>query len=105
MTLKQQVLEILKTDEKSRNSDDRLYQMILYVYNRHLLFQNQNGDWAITLKNIPEAPNKSDLQRYRAYWQNSRGMFLPTAQQVLKLRRIKESNLHNEFSPSNPSRG
>lgn len=105
MTIKQQVLEILKTDEQSRNSDDRLYQMILYVYNRHLLIKDQDDDWSIKLKRIPEAPSRADLQRYRAYWQNSKGLYLPTCQQVLNLRGIKREQFYNEFSPSNPSRG
>jgi hypothetical protein len=105
MTNKDQVLEILKTDEQSRNSDDRLFQMILYVYNRNLLFQDQDGDWAIKLKRLPEAPKQSDMQRYRAFWQNVKRLFLPTSQQVLRLRLSKQERMHDEFVNDNPAKG
>jgi len=105
MNLKQEVYEILEKDIASRDSDDRLYQMILYSFHQSLIFQDQDGDWAIKLRNFKEAPSRSDCQRYRAYYQNDRRVFLPESEEVRRLRKIKEIEYHKQFSPSNPSRG
>lgn len=102
---KEQVRKVLEIDPQSRNSDTRLFQMMLFRYNQSLIFKDEDGDWAIKLRNLYEAPNKSDLQRYRAYWQNEKHLFLPTSSEVRRQRKINEELWHSKMSPSNPSKG
>jgi len=103
MSLKEQVKEVLACDEQSRNSDTRLYQMLLYKHYHSLLFQNTLDKWSITLDNLYEAPSRADTQRYRAYWQNQKNIYLPTSGEVRRQRKINESLWREELSPSNPS--
>lgn len=104
-TLRNQVLEVLREDKQSRNSDTRLYQMILYKFHNSLLFKDKNDKWSITLANLAEAPSRYDIQRYRTAIQNVKKLYPPTSEEVLRKRRINQELWHNEFQNSNPSKG
>jgi hypothetical protein len=106
MKLKEKVKYILEKHPDSRNSDIRLWQLLVWeFYNSNIV--EVNGDKAIKMKDLFDLPRFSDTQRHRAYYQNIQHIFLPTSEEVLKQRKINEFYWHTEMSDSrsNPSRG
>lgn len=79
----------LEHDEKSRNSDIRLMQMIWYTFYRSSL-KEIDGVFYVSLSNLFELPREDNIKRMRAKIQNEEKLFLPTDPAVAKKRGWKE---------------
>lgn len=98
------VEDCLKKDEASRNSDIRLYNFLLLNYPKYkdLLLISSKGQYSIPLMARYDLPKEEDVCRIRRKL-NSKGLYLPTDQNVIKQRRLAESEWHDEMQQSNPS--
>jgi hypothetical protein len=102
MTIKQKVEYCLKNFLETRNSDAILTFKVIYQFHSSQI-RLIDGKWWIStdiLKDIKE----DVVKRYRAQF-NQKGLYLPTSQQVLNVRGLKEIEWRNYMSPSNPARG
>ena len=102
MSLKDQVYNILEQYPIARNSDHTLYCLLIGHYYPDSVKQIDGvfyykGD---TLREV----SRADCQRYRAYFQNDRGIF-PAVEEVKNNREIKREQMGIAFSPSNPVKG
>jgi len=104
MSLKEKVKFILEKHPDSRNSDIKLWQLLIWEFYNSKIVESKDGDKAIKMKELFDLPRFSDCQRYRAN-ENAKHIFLPTSEEVLKQRKINEFWWHTDMSPSNPSRG
>lgn len=102
INLKKKVEMCLRDFPDTRDCDAVLtFRVIYQFHNSHI--KNIDGKWWVSTEILKEV--KEDVcKRYRASFQ-ANGLFLPTNQQVLKLRGLKQEKFHQEFSPSSPSRG
>lgn len=84
-TLDHKVRVILQEDEKSRNSDIRLTQMLWWKFYKHSLLQ-QNGTVYVDIKKLFDLPREDNIKRIRAKIQNVEKKWLPTDPEVAKKR-------------------
>lgn len=87
--LDQKVRKVLANDEKSRNSDIRLTQMIWWTYCQHLILMHDNGKGEkayIAMSDLFELPREDNIKRIRAKIQNEEKIYLPTDPAVAKKR-------------------
>jgi len=104
--LKGKVEDCLEKDEKSRNSDIRLYNMLIVsfpIYRTYVRIDG-DGDFSVKLKDKYNLPKEEDVCRIRRKL-NSEGKYLPTDPEVIKQRKLAEKEWHEEMSDSvsNPS--
>lgn len=88
-TLEEQVRHVLSIDEKSRNSDIRLTQMLWWHHYRKYLKQ-MDGKVYVNLAYLFELPREDNIKRIRAKIQNDLKEFLPTDPAIAKKRGWKE---------------
>lgn len=88
-TLEAHVRAILKSDERSRNSDIRLTQVLWYTYHKEH-FVMVAGHWYIEVNAMFELPREDNIKRIRARIQNVEHEYLPTDPDVAKKRGWKE---------------
>lgn len=88
--LKNQVKYCLENFEETRNSDITLTIQIWKEFYKEYIKKGQYGDEGIWLKDLYELPREDNVKRARAYWQNSKNMFLPTDPKIAKKRGILE---------------
>lgn len=87
--LEKQIRHILATDEKSRNSDIRLTQMVWWNHHRSKLHQI-NGRVMVDVADLFTLPREDNIKRIRAKIQNDNKEFLPTDPAVAKKRGWQE---------------
>ena len=87
--LEKQIRHILATDEKSRNSDIRLTQMIWWNYYRKDLLETQ-GKVYVDIAALYHLPREDNIKRIRAKIQNDLKEFLPTDPAIAKKRGWQE---------------
>lgn len=87
--LDKKVRAVLKEDEKSRNSDIRLTQMLWWKYYPHKL-KKIDGVICVALKDLFELPREDNIKRIRAKIQNEERRFLPTDPVIAKKRGWKK---------------
>lgn len=87
--LERQVRHILSTDEKSRNSDIRLTQMIWWHFYRSHMKQI-DGKVYVNVADLFTLPREDNIKRIRAKIQNELKEFLPTDASVAKKRGWQE---------------
>lgn len=102
MKLIDKVEYCLKNFPETANSDVQLTIRIIHQFHNSHLMRYENKWWTTT--EIQKEIREDHVKRLRAKF-NERGLYLPTDQKVLKQRKLLEKVWHNEFSPSNPSRG
>lgn len=83
--LDKQVRTVLAEDEKSRNSDVRLTQVIWWkFYPNSVGFHNDKA--FVYLERMFELPREDNIKRIRAKIQNEEKLYLPTDRAVAKRR-------------------
>lgn len=87
--LEKQVRHILSTDEKSRNSDIRLTQMIWWHFYRSQM-KMLDGKVYVNVADLFRLPREDNIKRIRAKIQNDLKEFLPTDASVAKKRGWQE---------------
>ena len=105
-SVKSQVELILEIYPETRNSDIFLTVAVWKKFYGKLVHYNLDEEkHFIYCADLLELPSQDNIKRIRANIQNTQHRFLPTDIAVLKQRKINEIWWHQEFSPSNPSRG
>lgn len=79
----------MATDEKSRNSDIRLTQMIWWNYYKSSLL-NHDGKIYVNMADLYNLPREDNIKRIRAKIQNDLKEFLPTDPAIAKKRGWQE---------------
>lgn len=87
--LEKQIRHIMATDEKSRNSDIRLTQMIWWNYYKSSLL-NHDGKIYVNMADLYNLPREDNIKRIRAKIQNDLKEFLPTDPAIAKKRGWQE---------------
>lgn len=80
-----QVRTVLQKDERSRNSDIRLMQILWYFYYRDKLVEI-DGKWFVALETLYDLPREDNIKRIRAKIQNEERLYLPTDPAIAKKR-------------------
>ncbi len=89
--LKEMVLDILATDEKSRNCDQYLTLQIWCKYYPQYITRDDQDYQVVKLINIYiDLPREDHIKRIRAIIQNVKNKYLPTDEKVRKQRKITE---------------
>jgi len=83
--LKLKVLHCLAQDEKSRNSDIRLFNNILLIFYKEFI-KTVDGKDSVELSDLYQLPHQDNVKRIRAKIQNEDKKFLPTSIEVAKKR-------------------
>lgn len=83
--LEKQIRHIMATDEKSRNSDIRLTQMIWWNYYKSSLL-NHDGKIYVNMADLYNLPWEDNFMRILAKIQNDLKEFLPTYPTIAKKR-------------------
>lgn len=84
-TLEKQIRAVLKADEKSRNSDIRLTQMVWWKF-YHYSLTKSGGKVYIEINKLFDLPREDNIKRIRAKIQNDMHEYLPTDPEVAKKR-------------------
>lgn len=87
--LDKKVRATLRDDEKSRNSDIRLTQLIWWNYYQGYV-KIVDGEPYVNMKNLFDLPREDNIKRIRAKIQNEEKLYLPTDPAVAKKRGWKE---------------
>jgi len=87
--LEKQIRHILATDEKSRNSDIRLTQMIWWNHYRSFM-KNIDGKIYVNVADLFTLPREDNIKRIRAKLQNELKLYLPTDPTVARKRGWQE---------------
>lgn len=87
--LDKKVRYALKNDERSRNSDIRLTQVIWWTFYRDSL-KEIDGVYFVSLGKLFDLPREDNIKRIRAKIQNEERLFLPTDPAIAKKRGWKE---------------
>lgn len=87
--LEQQIRHTLSIDEKSRNSDIRLTQMIWWHHYRNRM-KMIDGKVYVNVADLFELPREDNIKRIRAKIQNVNKEFLPTDPAIAKKRGWQE---------------
>lgn len=95
MTLKEQVLHVLKNYPKSRDSDQWLTIKIWAIFYPEYINRTDPINPKINLIDIMELPREDTVKRTRAYIQNEEGLFPPTTLEVALRRQWKEAMLND----------
>jgi len=102
-SIKNQVEKILQTNIQSRNSDITLMIELWKTYYSDLLMNKKDTDeYAVNLRMLFTLPPQDNIKRYRAFFQNNEGKYLPTSLKVAKQRRIKENVWRSEMKIHKP---
>lgn len=80
----------MATDEKSRNSDIRLTQMIWWNYYKGSLLQHTDGKIYVNMADLYNLPREDNIKRIRAKIQNDLKEFLPTDPAIARKRGWQE---------------
>jgi hypothetical protein len=88
--LKDDILEVLRDDEQSRNSDIRLTQVLWWRFYNNKMVKLGDGKIAVRLSDLFELPREDHVKRIRAVIQNEENRYLPTSEEVRKKRLINE---------------
>jgi hypothetical protein len=89
-TLRKKILECLKSDKSTRDSDVRLTQVVWFRYYKEFLFVSPDERWSIRIGDLHKVPREDNIKRIRATIQNDEHLYLPESEEVRKQRRIKE---------------
>ncbi len=89
MDLKEQVEEVLKNNEETRNSDIALTIEVWKLFHSKYIKKGQGGDLGIYLEDLYKLPSQDGIKRYRADF-NAHRMYLPTDPAVFQKRRLNE---------------
>jgi hypothetical protein len=87
--LEQQIRHTLAMDEKSRNSDIRLTQMLWWNHYRSYM-KMIDGKVYVNVANLFDLPREDNIKRIRAKIQNELKEFLPTDPSIAKKRGWQE---------------
>lgn len=90
-TLKFRVEYILQGWPETRNDDVELTRQLWRVYFPGWIIKHSDGTEYIALTSLSKIPREDNIKRVRAYWQNTRGLYLPTTWEVAKKRQISET--------------
>jgi len=102
MKLKDKIEYCLTKYPNTANSDVQLtFSVIHEFHNSHI--KQIDGKWWTSCE-IQKEIREDHIKRIRAKF-NEEGKYLPTDPRVIKQRRLKEQVWHEEYSPSNPTRG
>ena len=108
MKLQDKIEYCLNKYPETRNSDIKLTNAVWIEFHNSKLLVVEGAiftQYAVKLTELYDLPSQDDVKRIRAKIQNNLHKFLPTSEEVIKQRRIKEKYWHNEMSPSNPANG
>ena len=83
---------LLSIHEKARDNDGVLIAHYLNTFCPSLVDLNSKGEKTVMLKNFKKMPSFENIRRARQIVQNTKGLYLPLTEKVLKARRIKEKN-------------
>lgn len=83
--LDNKIRAVLKDDEKSRNSDIRLTQMIWWRYYQHKIKMIDDKPY-VNMLDLFDLPREDNIKRIRAKIQNEEKLYLPTDPAVAKKR-------------------
>lgn len=100
MNLKEMVEEILKTEQKGRDSDQWLTLKIWAVFFPEVIDRTDPANPKIALTDVMKMPREDNVKRYRAMFQNDLGLY-PASPAVAKKRGQEEIKKRNEFG-TNP---
>jgi len=87
--LEKQIRHILSTDEKSRNSDIRLTQVLWWNHYRAYM-KMIDGKVYVNVAHLYDLPREDNIKRIRAKIQNDLKEYLPTDAKVAKKRGWEE---------------
>ena len=87
--LEKQIRHTLSIDEKSRNSDIRLTQMLWWHHYKNLT-RMIDGKVYINIANLYNLPREDNIKRIRAKIQNDLKEYLPTDPKIAKKRGWQE---------------
>src|SRR5690606_21326136 len=87
--LKYQVEFVLENEERARNDDNFLHEVLIRTFYRQYLV-NIDGAMGVKLSSFADLPNRETIKRVRAKIQNTEGRFVPTSWQVAKARQWNE---------------
>ncbi len=96
--LKTMVGKVLEEFPDTRNSDVALMIEVWKKYYPAMVRQGSGGQWGVWLRDLYDLPREDNVKRYRAYYQNERGLYLPGSAEVAKQRRINEQYWLSEMS-------
>lgn len=97
--LDKKVRAVLKTDERSRDSDVRLTQVVWYTYYKSH-FKMVDGEWYINVNAMYDLPREDNIKRIRAKIQNVEKLYLPTDIDVAKKRGWNEQEWRSYLNGS-----
>lgn len=83
----------MEEHEKARNNDWTLMAHYMLRYYKKILFQDEQGHWAIRLRDLQHLCSFETLRRSRQIIQNDHMLLIPTDPKVRKARKIKEKNM------------
>lgn len=87
--LERQIRNVLATDERSRNSDIRLTQMLWWTHYRGYM-KMIDGKVFVNVAHLYDLPREDNVKRIRAKIQNDHKEFLPTDPSIAKKRGWQE---------------
>ncbi|WP_457635822.1 hypothetical protein [Persephonella sp.] len=96
MNLKNKVEKILKEFPETRNSDISLTIQIWRTFYPEFLETDKLGRELVCLDALFELPREDIVKRYRAKF-NEEGLYLPTDEEVLRQRHLKEKQFRKEL--------
>lgn len=85
---KNEVGRILRDNPSTRNSDITL---MIEVWRKHFpqrIKRGVTGEEGVWLKDLYDLPREDDIKRVRAYYQNTKKMYLPTEEAVAVARKM-----------------
>lgn len=82
------VLEVLESNEESRNSDQYLTLCIWNRYYPSVIKRDADNKPYVYLRDVMELPREDNVKRIRAKIQNVQKKFLPTKEEVARKRGI-----------------
>lgn len=100
-TLKNQVYWCLENYPSSRNSDIDLMIAVWQKFYPQYIKVGTLGQQGIWLQDLHFLPREDNIKRVRAFWQNTKGVLLPTDPEVAKKRNILEEKWRESMRPSN----
>lgn len=88
--LKQAIHDILRDVPETRNSDITLMLEVWRRYYPTRIKRGSTGEEGVWLKDLYDLPREDNIKRVRAYWQNTKKMYLPTEWLIAKARGIEQ---------------
>jgi len=96
MTLKKMVEYCLEKYPDTRNSDIKLTNSIWFEFYRDELIE-VDGELAVKLLHLYKLPKEDNVKRWRAKFQNEKGLYPPTDPEVLRKRQRQEEKMRDEL--------